>query len=79
MTKIVVMFPESQILDSKEGFFENCELINSDLGIKEYGACAYLVDKDWYEKVTKGEVKTKSYSQKDFETKLKINWSYPIS
>lgn len=73
---IVVQFPESQILDTKEGFFENCELINSERGIQMFGGCAYLVNKDWYEKVKSGEIADADYTEEDMENNLVINWGY---
>jgi hypothetical protein len=52
----VVCWPESQMIMNKVGFFENCRLINSIRGLEEYGSSAYLVDKDWYQKVLNGEI-----------------------
>lgn len=75
---IVVRFPESQILAEKDGYFENCELINSEKGVEMYGACAYLVNEEWYNKVKSGEVADKEYTEQDFENNLVVNWSYPI-
>lgn len=77
MKKIVVPFPKSQILGNKDGFFEHCELINSDVGVNMYGACAYLVDEDWYNDVKSGKVGNVNYTKKD-EKRLIINNSYPI-
>ena len=53
----IVGWPQSQLLLNKEGFFENCSLINSREGILTYGSCAYLVDEEWYEKYMNGELK----------------------
>ena len=41
--QIVVEFPKSQLIEDKEGFLENVELINSDKGLELYGGDAYLV------------------------------------
>lgn len=49
MSKIVITWPESQMLSELNGFRENCSLINGDIGLEVYGPCAYLVDKDWYD------------------------------
>ena len=51
MSYEIVCWPESQMLMEKEGFFDNCSLINSDRGLEEFGSSAYLVDKDWYQKL----------------------------
>lgn len=77
MNKIVVMFPESQMLDTKEGFLDNCELINSEVGIEMYGACAYLVNEDWYNKFKNGKLADANYTEEDMENMI-INWSFPI-
>ena len=52
----VVCWPESQNLMGKEGFFENCSLINSERGLEVYGSSAYLVNSEWYDKVLNGEI-----------------------
>lgn len=56
MSYEIVCWPESQMLMEKEGFFENCSLINSERGLEEYGSSAYLVDKDWYQKFINDEL-----------------------
>lgn len=61
----IVCWPESQMLMEKEGFFENCSLINSERGIEEYGYSAYLVDKDWYQKFINGELSDAVYDEVD--------------
>lgn len=48
MSKIVITWPESQMLFELKGFRENCSLINGEIGLEVYGSCAYLVDEDWY-------------------------------
>lgn len=48
MSKIIITWPESQMLFEMQGFRENCSLINGDIGLKVFGSAAYLVDKDWY-------------------------------
>lgn len=47
MKYIVVEWPESQNLMEKD-WFNECELINSDFGISEYGSSAYLVPENRY-------------------------------
>jgi hypothetical protein len=76
--KIVVTFPESQMLDNKDGLLENVELINSDEGIARYGGGAYLVNKEWYDKVKRGEVADREYTESELENGMTINWTYPI-
>lgn len=44
---VVIMWPESQDLMDREGFEENCHLINDDKGLGEYGSSAYFVDENW--------------------------------
>lgn len=56
MSYVIVCWPDSQMLMEKEGFFENCSLINSERGLEVYGSSAYLVDEEWYGKFEKGEL-----------------------
>lgn len=56
MNKIVVCWPESQMIMGKKGFFQNCSLINSERGLQVYGCSAYLVDKEWFKRVENGEI-----------------------
>ena len=56
-SNVIVCWPESQMLMEKEGFIENCSLINSERGLEAYGSSAYLVDEEWYEKFINGELK----------------------
>lgn len=44
---VIVTWPESQELMEREGFEENCHLINDESGLDLYGSSAYFVDKDW--------------------------------
>lgn len=48
----IVRWPDVQSLMDKPGFRENSHLINSEVGISEYGSSAYLVSSAWLEKVT---------------------------
>ena len=48
MSKVVITWPESQMLFELRGFRENCSLINGEVGLKVYGSAAYLVDEEWY-------------------------------
>lgn len=77
--KVIVTFPKSQSLGDKKGFFENVELINSDKGIELYGGGAYLVNKEWYENVKKGNVEDVEYTDEEYENNLEINYTYPIN
>ena len=61
MSYEIVCWPESQMLMEKEGFYDNCSLINSDRGLEEFGSSAYLVDKDWYQKFINGELSDAVY------------------
>lgn len=53
---VIVTWPDSQMLMGKQGFYENCSLINSERGIDAFGGSAYLVDEDWYTKFCNGEL-----------------------
>jgi hypothetical protein len=77
--KVIVTFPKSQSLGDKKGFFENVELINSDKGIELYGGGAYLVNKEWYENVKKGNVEDVEYTDEEYENNLEINYTNPIN
>lgn len=77
--KVIVTFPKSQSLGDKKGFFENVELINSDKGVELYGSGAYLVNKEWYENVKKGNVEDVEYTDEEYENNLEINYTYPIN
>jgi hypothetical protein len=68
----IVCWPESQMLMEKEGFFDNCSLINSDRGLEEFGSSAYLVDKDWYQKFINGELSDAEYNDEDIDDMLDI-------
>ena len=68
----IVCWPESQMLMEKEGFFDNCSLINSDRGLEEFGSSAYLVDKDWYQKFINGELPDAEYNDEDIDDMLDI-------
>jgi len=46
---VIVCWPDSQLLMDKEGFEENCCLINDDPLLEEYGSSAYLVRASWLE------------------------------
>lgn len=65
MGYVIVCWPESQMIMEKEGFYENCSLINSERGLEEYGSSAYLVDKDWYQKFINGELSDAVYDDDD--------------
>ena len=65
MEKVVVSFPNTQGLENKDGFLENVELINSDKGVELYGFGAYLVNKEWLEKVENGEIPDERSSFRD--------------
>jgi hypothetical protein len=76
MRKIIVEFPESQILDSKEGFFENCILISSPMGVDVHGSCAYLVNENWYNDVKSGKIAdiVDEYDETTIEENLDVIW-----
>ena len=61
----IVCWPESQMLMEKEGFYNNCSLINSDRGLEEFGSSAYLVDENWYQKFINGELSDAVYDDDD--------------
>lgn len=65
MGNVIVCWPESQMIMEKEGFYENCSLINSERGLEEYGSSACLVDKDWYQKFINGELSDVIYDDDD--------------
>lgn len=72
MSYEIVCWPESQILMGKEGFYENCSLINSQRGLDEYGSSAFLVDQEWYNKVINGEIPDAEYNDEDIDDMLDI-------
>lgn len=53
---VIVTWPDSQMLMGKQGFYDNCSLINSERGLEEFGGSAYLVDEDWYKKFCNDEL-----------------------
>lgn len=65
MGYVIVCWPESQMLMEKEGFYENCSLINSERGLDVYGSSAYLVDEDWYQDFTNGVLPDAQYDDDD--------------
>ena len=77
MKQIVVSYPQNQVLENKEGFLENVELINSDKGIELYGGSAYLVNEDWYNDVLNGNVVDREYTDEEMLS-LEINYTFPI-
>ena len=64
---VIVCWPYSQNLMGKEGFLDHCSLINSENGLGAYGAAAYLVDKEWYEKFISGEINDSNDEEFDKE------------
>lgn len=66
MSKIVT-WPQSQTLCEKEGFLENCTLLNSESALDKYGSEAYRVDDEWYEKFINGELADVEYSDEEME------------
>jgi len=46
---IIITWPDSQKFMDLDGFEENSILINDDRGIDEYGPCAFLINRDWFE------------------------------
>ncbi len=44
---VPVQWPESQSLMEKEGFLENCHLINDTTGYQQFGDSAYMVNLKW--------------------------------
>jgi hypothetical protein len=45
---IILTWPDIQYFMDKEGFTENCCLINDDYFITVYGSSAYFVNYSWY-------------------------------
>ena len=52
----VVMFPESQDFEAREGFYDNAMLINGEKSLETYGGSAYLVDTKYYDDVKAGNI-----------------------
>lgn len=48
---VVVMWPESQVLEDYPGFEDNCFLITDERGLEKFGSQAYFVNIAWYRKV----------------------------
>lgn len=71
MKKVVVCWPESQMLMTKKGFYEHCELINSEKGLDKYGSSAYLVDEDWF-----NQIETIEDEDEDYNGELSINYDF---
>lgn len=71
---VVVTFPDSQIIEEKEGFLENCSLVNSEVGIETFGGSAYKVKKKWLEEVNAGNVADREYTQEELEDHLEIDY-----
>lgn len=46
--KIIIQWPESQVLRELDPDLAYCQLINDDLGLELYGSSAYLVNYEWY-------------------------------
>lgn len=44
---VVVQWPESQYLFDKEGFEDNCYLIDDLEGQEKFGSSAYFVEESW--------------------------------
>lgn len=44
---VPVQWPASQSLMEKEGFLENCHLINDTTGYQQFGDSAYMVNLKW--------------------------------
>lgn len=53
---IIVTWPRSQAVMGKEGWTEMAILISTERGLEDYGPNAYLVDRDWFERVERGEI-----------------------
>jgi hypothetical protein len=71
MRQVVVCWPESQMLMTKKGFCEHCELINSEKGLDKYGSSAYLVDEDWF-----NQIETIEDEDEDYNGELSINYDF---
>lgn len=71
---VVVTFPDSQVIEEKEGFLDNCSLINSDFGILSFGGGAYKVNKKWLEEVNAGNVADREYTPDELEELLDIDY-----
>lgn len=56
---LVVSWPESQELCEYEDYMENCTFIMGDA----LPCCSYLVRKDWYSRLTNGELKKMEYPE----------------
>ena len=76
----VVTWPDSQMLAEKEGFLDNCALINSIHGVEKYGSSAYRVNPKWYQKFINDELEDISAEEVSrIENELNIDWSFPYS
>ena len=71
MSKIVITWPESQMLFELKGFSENCSLINGEVGLRVYGSSAYLVDEEWYNS-DEDEYEEDEYEEDDEYNELDI-------
>lgn len=71
---VVVTFPDSQIIEGKDGFLDNCALINSEKGLEMFGGGAYKVDKKWLEEVNAGEVADREYTEDELLDNLEMDY-----
>ena len=53
---VIVTWPRSQAVMGKEGWTEMAILISTERGLEDYGPNAYIVDRDWFERVERGEI-----------------------
>ena len=71
---VVVAFPDSQEIENKDGFLENCALINSEKGLEEFGGGAYKVNRKWYDKVKAGEITDREYTEDELVNNLEMDY-----
>lgn len=71
----VICWPDIQDYMDKKGFNQHAELINSERGLDLYGSSAYLVDKEWAEKVDNGLIEDDDREYND--DVLVVNYEFP--
>jgi hypothetical protein len=69
----LVEWPESQLLEMKEGFKSHAKLVNSPEGLNSFGSCAYLVDPEYYELFLNNELKDRNPMDDD-NTEIEVTY-----
>ena len=82
--KVIITWAESQMYAEVKGFYDNAELINSNEGIKEFGSCAFVVNRDFYERakdILQNHKESEMIDEEDNEIPIafKETYEYPLN